>query len=234
MLPLFSLAQRFWCSTIGKKIIVALTGLVLVGFLAGHLTGNLLIFGGAEALNQYALWLHSHPYLVWFARVGLLISFVVHIVATISLVMLKRAARPEGYALHRPQVSRAASRWMIVSGTIILAFVFIHLQHFTVRLGLAEKASYYSKDDMHGQGMADVYRMAVLSFQSWWISLFYIVAIAMLCWHLSHGIASVFQTLGLNSKRTRPLTVGLGWIISAVYMLGYCSIPVAVFFGFIK
>lgn len=234
MLPLFSLLQRFWLSSIGKKVIVALTGLALVGFLAGHLTGNLLIFGGAEALNQYAFWLHSHPFLVWFARVGVLISFVVHIIATISLVILNRTAKPQAYAMNRPQRSSAASRWMILSGSIILAFVFIHLQHFTVRLGLAEKASYYSKDDMHGQGMADVYRMAVLSFQQWWVSFFYIFAIALLCWHLSHGIASMFQTLGLNSKRARPLTTGLGWLISGLYLVGYCSIPLAVYFGYIK
>ena len=127
---------------------------------------------------------------------------------------------------------------MILSGSIILAFVFIHLQHFTVRLGLAEKASYYSKESKAiaegSEGMADVYRMAVLSFQEWWISFFYIVAIALLCWHLSHGIASMFQTLGLNSKRTRPLTTGLGWLISGLYLVGYCSIPLAVYFGYIK
>src|SRR5687767_7573830 len=105
MQALITLFLRFWQSSIGKKIIVALTGLVLVGFLVGHLAGNLLIFGGHKLFNEYAKWLHDRPLLVWSARLGLLAAFLLHIIATVSLVRANRAAKPTQYALNRPQVS---------------------------------------------------------------------------------------------------------------------------------
>jgi succinate dehydrogenase / fumarate reductase, cytochrome b subunit len=231
MQAILLLFQRFWHSSIGKKLIAAGAGLMMMGFLLGHLAGNLLIFCGPEALNGYAKWLHDRPLLVWGARIFLLIMLALHVVATVCLSRQNHAATPYKYALDRPKTSSKASRYMIVSGSIILAFIGLHLQHFTVRLGLNAPASYLS---LKGESMHDVYRMVVDGFCCIPTTLFYLVALAMLFWHLSHGLASSMQTLGLNNRRTRPLAQLVSVGISALFFVAYASIPLSVMLGFIR
>lgn len=209
-----------WNSSIGKKLLVALTGLVLVLFLAGHLAGNLLIFVGEEAFNEYAEMLHTmlHGAGVWIARLVLLTCLVIHVVATISLTRLNRAASPKYVHEKTIQASRS-SLIMIWSGLTILAFVIFHILHFTVRVdsGLAEIA----KTNPH--------KMVIVGFSNGLVVLFYAIAMTMLCSHLSHGVASIFQTLGLRSKKSAPMIAFVSKAYALLIWVGFLSIPVAIY-----
>ena len=210
-----------WKSSIGKKLLVALTGLVLVLFLAGHLTGNMLIYLGAEAFDDYAKALHEalHGAGVWIARISLLVCLVIHVVATISLTRANRAASPK-YQHEAVIQATKSSRIMIWSGLTILAFVIFHLLHFTVRVdsGLAEIA----KTSPH--------KMVIVGFSNGLVVLFYLIAMTLLCSHLSHGVASMFQTLGFRSRKAAPVIAFLSKGYTLVIWLGFCSIPIAIYF----
>ncbi len=209
-----------WNSSIGKKLLVALTGLVLVLFLAGHLTGNLLIYVGADAFNEYAEWLHGmlHGAGVWIARISLLLCLVIHVAATISLTRANRAASPK-YQHEAVIQATKSSRIMIWSGLTILAFVIFHLLHFTVRVdsGLAEIA----KTSPH--------QMVIVGFSNGLVVLFYLIAMTLLCSHLSHGVASMFQTLGFRSRKAAPVIAFLSKGYTLAIWLGFCSIPIAIY-----
>jgi succinate dehydrogenase / fumarate reductase cytochrome b subunit len=221
----------FWDSSIGKKLIVAVTGIMLVGFLIAHMAGNLLIFQGRESLNDYAYFLHHflHGMGIWLFRVGLIVAFVLHIVATVSLTRQNRAARSEKYAHEATSRASLSSRYMIWSGLTVIAFVIFHLLHFTVRID-PDLAS--MKDPMD-PSRHDAYGMVIAGFQNPVVVLFYIISISFLCSHLSHGIASIFQTLGFNSKKTRDPFHKLGLVISVVLWLGFLSIPFLALFDLI-
>lgn len=223
---------RFWNSSIGKKLIVAVTGLMLVGFLVGHMAGNLLIFQGREDLNGYAEFLHHmlHGWGVWFVRIGLLTAFVLHIVATVSLVQQNRAARDSRYAHDATVQASGSSRIMIWSGLTVLAFVVFHIFHFTVRVD----SQLAAMKDPGDPSRHDVYGMVIAGFSNPLVVLFYIVAISLLCSHLSHGIASIFQTLGLRTVKTRAAIRAVGLAVSVVLWLGFLSIPFLVATGVLK
>lgn len=227
----------FWNSSIGKKFVVALTGLVLVLFLFGHMTGNLLVFAGREAFNDYAMFLHHvvHGTGIWFARFGLLLAVVLHVWATISLTRQNRAARQRYEYQTTIQTSRS-SRWMIWSGLTILLFVIYHLLHFTIHAGNIYETyidSAYLAET--GESRHDAWKMVIDGFSVWYVVLFYLLAMTCLCSHLSHGVASMFQSLGLNSKRARPLLEKLSQTYAIVIWLGFVSIPIAILiFGYGK
>jgi len=218
----------FWTST-GKKVLMALSGLALVGFIVGHLIGNLQIFLGPEAVNRYAAFLKSTGELLWVVRFGLLGILVLHIVTAVSLVLENRAARPVGYVQKDYVVASYASRTMHVSGLIVIAYLIYHLLHFTVRSVHPEFGHL-----VDAQGRHDVYSMVVLSFQQWPIVLAYLIGNGLLAMHLSHGLYSMFQSLGLQSLKLRatyqPLARLAGWGI----FLGYASIPLGVYLGLVK
>lgn len=228
--------NTYWTSSIGKKLIVAITGIVLVLFLAGHMAGNLLVFAGRDAFNEYAVFLHEllHGAGIWIARGGLLVALVLHVAATIALVRQNRAARIPYECDNTIQASKS-SRIMIWTGLTILLFVIYHLLHFTVRAGntydsyvdLAYKAA-------TGIERHDAWKMVIDGFSVWYVSAFYILSMTVLCSHLGHGVASIFQTLGINSKKSRPLIQRISWGYSAVIWVGFVSIPVAVFLGLVK
>jgi len=224
----------FFASSIGKKWVVALTGIVLMLFLVGHLTGNLLIFLGPDAINDYAVFLHglAHGAGIWIARIVLLACVVAHVTATLQLVRANRAAREVRY-LHEATVQASrASRTMAASGLVILAFVIYHILHFTVGLNneyYVENGPYYLPNGHH-----DVYKMVVDGFSNLFVSGFYILAIGLLCLHLSHGFSSVFQTLGLRTERSWPAILRAGHLFAAVLFLGNISIPLSVLFGFVS
>lgn len=233
MPPLVQSLIRFYQSSIGKKILVAVTGLAMIGFLAGHLLGNLLIFSGPEALNGYAKKLHDLGPLLYVIRAGLLATVVLHIVCTIQLVRKNRAARPQKYAVNTVRQASKSSRIMIWTGLTILSFIIYHLAHFTFALGNEYRnpsnARYWVEPGIH-----NVYRMVVDGFKVWYVSLFYIISLLLLTSHLSHGFASVFQTLGLSTLRTRRPIAVAGNLFAWGWFLGNLTIPLAVFFGLVS
>lgn len=216
----------FFTSSIGRKWVVALTGLVLIGYVLGHLAGNLQIFLGQDAINQYAKGLHDLGALLWVVRIGLLITFVLHIVTTIKLVMENRAARPERYAVANRRQATLASRTMALSGLIVLCFVIYHLLHFTTR---DIDPSFKTLRD--GLGRHDVYHMMIRGFRNPLATAFYIVGVFLLCLHLSHGFSSFMQTLGLSSRKVNALLANGGRVLAWLIFLGYISIPIAVLAG---
>ncbi len=229
-------ASAYWKSSIGKKLVVAVTGLAMVLFLAGHLTGNLLIYAGRQAFNEYAQFLHDagHGALIWVARIGLLVMVVLHVWATILLTRENKAARKQEYEYKATIQASKSSRIMIWSGSTILAFIIFHLLHFTVRL------TYKDADfqDPLDPDRFDAYGMVIKGFEAgflnFFVVLFYIIAMTFLCSHLSHGVGSIFQTLGLRSKKSAGLihTISCGYAI--VIYVGFISIPIAIFLGFVK
>ena len=219
-------------SSIGRKIIVATTGLALVLFLAGHLTGNLLIFAGRDAFNDYAQFLHEvfHGAGVWIARAGLLVCFTAHLWFTILLTKENKSARKK-YSHQATVQAPKSSLIMIWSGLTILAFIIFHLLHFTVKAGTDYASFMQVMPD--GSERHDAWKMVIVGFSHPLVLIFYLIAMSLLCSHLSHGVASIFQTLGLRTKKTAgPITL-LSKAYSVVIYLGFISIPLAILlFGF--
>lgn len=205
---------------------MALTGLVLVGFIIGHLAGNLLFFRGPAALDAYAQWLHERAALVWGARVVLLLSVAAHIWAGISLALENRAARAGGPEVAATRQASLASLTMPYTGLVVLGFIVFHLLHFTVRAVALDPAVVKAAE------AGGVHQMLVASFGNPVVASFYIVSLALLSLHLSHGVSSLFQTLGLRNERWRgrldAASLAFGWLI----FLGFASIPAAILAGF--
>ena len=216
-------------SSIGKKALMAVSGLVLLGFVIGHLLGNLTIFGGPDLLNAYAHKLDGLKPLVWAMRVVLLAAVAVHSWTSIMVSRENRAARPQAYKMKRTRETTAAAQLMLVTGLLVLAYLVYHLLHFTARVT--------NPDLSHGLdalGRRDVYAMVVRSFQIPGIAAAYLVGMTAVWFHLMHGIGSAFQTLGLNNERTLAAMRLGSRIIALILYLGYISIPMAVMFGLIK
>jgi succinate dehydrogenase / fumarate reductase cytochrome b subunit len=214
---------------------VALTGLGLFGFVLGHLVGNLQVFlGSPEPINRYGAFLQGLGELLWIVRLGLLTMLVVHIVFTIKLRAESRAARAVPYSITQRRASSPAARWMLLSGLMVFCFIVYHLLHFTVQVP-AVNMLHQDFTTLHdAKGRHDVYRMIILGFSNPVASAFYIVAVGLLALHLNHGIMSMFQTLGLNSGKLRPLWEKGGPTLAWLIFLGYASIPVAVIAGIVK
>lgn len=220
--------MRMLTSSIGRKIIVAVTGVLLILFVIAHLLGNLQLFRGPEALNHYAELLKSMPLVLWGARTGLLFVFVVHVVFAVQLGLENLQARPEPYQREATVEATLASRTMLVTGLLLLLYVIGHLLHFTLGVILPQHFSLHD-----AAGRPDVFAMVVRSFRNPVVSTLYIAAMLLLWSHLSHGIASVFQTVGLRGRRSGALIDRLGWIVATVLVLGYLSIPIAVLLGIV-
>lgn len=222
--PLPAGSLRFWQTTVGKKAIMAVTGLLLVLFVVGHLLGNLQIFEGPEKINKYAVFLRSLPALLWSTRIILLTAVILHIWSSFQLWLLQREARPIGYVKKANINSTYASRTMQWSGPILLAFLIWHLLQFT--FGAIHPGAPF---DEH-----NVYNNVVLGFQVWPVALFYIIAMSMLCYHLYHGLWSMFQSLGFSHPVYTPILKTLAKVVAIVLAIGYISIPVAVLAGMVK
>jgi len=217
----------FFRSSIGKKLLVAITGVMLLGFIVVHMLGNLQFFAGPHVINEYGTKLRHLPFGgLWIFRIVMLAAVVLHIVTTLMLVKENRTAKGAGYEFKASVQAKVATRLMALSGIILLGYIVFHLLHFTTHTINSDYANWMEGEDH------DVYRMIVAGFRHVGISIFYIVAMVLLAMHLSHGAASLFQTLGL---RTRKMACCLGlcaqvfaWGICA----GYVSIPIAVMAGF--
>lgn len=203
---------------------MALTGLVLAGFVLGHMTGNLLMFKGPEAINTYAAWLHANKGLLWGARIVLIISVFAHIWVGIQLALENRASRDGGPAADATRRATIASRTMPYSGVVILGFAVFHLLHYTFRTVALGGVTFGD----------DVYKMLIAGFSNKPVACFYIVSMLLLCLHLSHGVSSVFQTLGLRNERWRARLDGLALAYAWIIALGFISIPLAVLTGCLK
>ncbi|MBA3849941.1 MAG: succinate dehydrogenase [Opitutus sp.] len=200
-----NLLGSLFSSSIGRKFLMAATGLVLFGFVTGHLVGNLQIFAAPEKINAYGHLLESLGAGLWAVRAFLLACLIVHVWMAVVLTLENRAARPESYGVDQVNRATLASRIMARTGLVVLAFIVYHLLHFTVRLQHPEWSQHtYALHD--GTMVRDVYRMVVQGFSSIGVSTFYLIAVGLLSYHLAHGISSMFQTFGLkNGNWTRGL-----------------------------
>ncbi len=216
-------------SSIGRKILMALTGLLVMGFVVAHLLGNLQIFLGQKAFNDYAAFLKSIPELLWPLRIGLLFAFTVHLWAAFSLRNTNRSARPEGYQVDKRVQASAASVYMFETGMAILFFVLVHLLHFTFGSLQPEYASLHDSLGRH-----DVYSMVIHGFRDKVYSALYILCMIMVGVHLSHGFGSLFATLGFGRAEFRKNANALGKLFAGALALGYISIPVAVLLGVLR
>jgi succinate dehydrogenase / fumarate reductase cytochrome b subunit len=226
------LLLSFWRSSIGKKWLVALTGIALLGFVAGHLAGNLQMFAGPGKINAYAEFLHANEKPLWVARIGLIAAFGLHVAATITLVIQNKAARPYAYNLERNVQAKLSTRTMAYSGLTVLSFLIFHLLHYTYRV--TDPRFKLTAEGGLLESTHDVYRMVLLGFGSPMVSGFYLLSVGLLSLHLSHGISSAVQTFGLESKRSAQGIRLTGRLLSGAIFVGYASIPTAVLLGFLK
>jgi succinate dehydrogenase / fumarate reductase cytochrome b subunit len=220
--PQLTRAARFYESTIGKKAIMAVSGLILFGFLIAHMLGNLQIFLGSQVMDHYAETLHGNPALLWTARTVLLISVLLHIWSSIQLTMIKKEARPVGYVKRANVVSSWASRSMMLSGPIIAAFVVFHLLHLTTG------TIHPNFVELHA------YENLVNGFMVVPFAVIYIVVMVLIGFHLSHGVWSMFQSMGLSHPRYTPAIKKFASIFSWVLIAGFISVPIAVLLGLVR
>jgi succinate dehydrogenase / fumarate reductase, cytochrome b subunit len=209
-------------STVAKKVVMALTGVILSGFVLVHMAGNLLLYKGPEALNNYAATLQSSQALVWSVRALLLGSVVLHIWAAASLTATNLAARPVGYRKTHYEASTYASRTMRWGGPLLLLFIVYHLLHFTV--------GSLHPDFVRG----DVYRNVVIGFSHPLVAFFYVIAMIALSLHLFHGVDSMLQTLGLSHPRYNATRTMIGAAFAAIVTVGNLSFPLSVYFGLVR
>jgi len=213
---------RFYDSSIGKKAVMAVTGLVLFGFLILHMLGNLQVFLGREVMNHYAETLHGNPGLLWVARVVLLVSVVLHTWAAIQLTAVKAAARPVAYVKPGNVQGSTGSRTMMLSGPVIALFVIGHLLHFTT-------------GTIHPQFVElHAYENVVNGFANPIAAGLYIVAMILVGFHLSHGIWSMFQSIGFSHPRYTPLIKKFAGVFSWILIAGFISVPIAVLAGIVR
>jgi len=221
-------------SSIGKKYLMAFTGLVLFGFVTGHLIGNLQVFLPPQKINAYGHMLESLGVALWLIRGFLLACLLVHVWVAIQLTLENRAARPAGYAVDHVNRATLASRVMARTGLVVLAFVIFHLAHYTVRAGHPQWSEHTFALADGLTKVRDIHTMMVQGFSNGLVSTFYIIAVGLLSYHLSHGLVSLVQTLGFkNEKWTLTLeriSVAYCWF----YFLGNAAIPLAVLGGLVK
>ncbi len=216
-------------SSVGRKIIMAVTGIVLVAFVCVHLLGNSSLFVGADAINAYAEKLHSLGPFVWVFRLVMLAAFAIHIFFGIQLTLENKAATPDKNVQVKRLKTGFGAETMVISGLVMLAFVVYHLLHFTVRVTNPE--IYVPLGD---QGMVDVYVMVVNGFKSVLPVVIYLIGMVFLFLHVSHGFQSLFQTLGLSNDKSLPVTGMVSKLVGFVLLLGYIAIPLSIVFGCIK
>jgi succinate dehydrogenase / fumarate reductase cytochrome b subunit len=212
----------FYRTTVGKKVVMGVTGLIGAAFVLGHMAGNLQIFEGAGVFNRYSALLRTSMELLWAVRIVLILAVVFHVVAAYQLARASQKSRPVGYAKWKAVNSTFASRTMRWTGPVLLVFIVYHLLHFTTGT--------LHDDFIEG----DVYHNVVWAFQIWWISAIYIVAMLALSLHLYHGIWSLSQSLGLSHPKYGEGLRKLATILMIIIIGGFISVPVAVLFGLIQ
>jgi succinate dehydrogenase / fumarate reductase cytochrome b subunit len=222
-----------WQTSVGKKFVMAISGIILFGYVILHLWGNLRVFYGPEALNQWGVFLRvaGDPFfrsqqLLWIVRVILLVALILHVTAAYQLSRRDYASRPAGYALRKNLESTYASRTMRWGGVIILLFVIYHVLDLTT--GTLHPATYAPFRE------GDIYSNVIGDFRVWYVTLIYVAAVIVLGMHLYHGVWSMFQTLGLNSSRWDRLWRNVATFFAVVLTLGNIAIPVSILIGIVR
>lgn len=213
----------FLAMTVGLKQIMAVSGVILVGFVFVHFVGNALVWVGPEALNSYSHGLKAVPELLWLARAVLIVAVLAHIGSALKLAAKNVSARPQAYKRKRDHVTNYAARTMYWSGPILLGFILFHLAHLT--LGVAPGSYQHSE--------TDVYSNVVRSFSIPWVTGLYVISMVALGNHLFHGTWSMFQTLGLNHSTYNHKLMRLALGITVVVTLGDIAIPLSILFGLV-
>jgi succinate dehydrogenase / fumarate reductase cytochrome b subunit len=221
--------MTLWGTVIGKKVVMAITGVVLIGFVIAHMLGNLKIFAGPNEINDYSRFLRevgspelSYGQLLWLVRIILLICVTLHVTAALQLTLMSWAARPTGYTVKRDIETTFAARAMRWGGVLLVVFVIFHLLHLTGGV-VGFRAGQFKH--------LAVYQNVVAAFAVWPVAIFYIVAMGALCLHLSHGIWSMLQTLGWSTARNEATLKVISSVIASIVFLGFASVPVAVLAG---
>jgi succinate dehydrogenase / fumarate reductase cytochrome b subunit len=207
---------------------MAATGAGMFLFVIGHMVGNLQFFLGADAINRYGHFLQSNLEIIWPARIGLLVMVALHVWSAISLSRENKAARPVPYADWQPNTASYASRTMLMSGLIIAAFIVYHLLHYTVMVKEINMSGLDFHSLVDSEGRHDIYTMMKIGFSKPLVSLFYVIAVGLLCLHLSHGLSAMFQSLGLKNHVYAPLIDKGSKVIALALFLGYAAIPISV------
>ena len=215
--------MNLFSDSIGRKAVMAVTGALMVLFVIGHLLGNLTVFAGADGINAYAQHLHDLALVVWITRVVMGTAVVLHIVLSIQITMENAKAKPDKYAVSRHLKATFASKNMIWTGVALGAFITYHLFHFTIGV----------TPGLDSQGRNDVFGMAEAAFKVAGIAIVYVLAMVALFLHLSHGIQSLFQTLGLSNGVMLPRYGMAGKVASFIFLVGFAAIPIALFAGFV-
>jgi succinate dehydrogenase / fumarate reductase cytochrome b subunit len=219
----------FLKSTVGRKILVSISGQMMLLFVIAHVLGNSTIY--FNKLNAYAAGLHASPLVMWMFRVFMALMLGIHVFYGIVLTLENWNAKPQAYAKSRYESATFAGRFMIWTGSVIAAFLVYHLFHFTVQSIYPQLSAMRNPDTA---GRPDVFLMVVGSFRHLPVSLLYIISMVALLLHLLHGIQSSFQTWGLNTERTFPIITKGGTIAATVLFLGYIAIPVVIVAGILK
>jgi succinate dehydrogenase / fumarate reductase cytochrome b subunit len=216
-------------SSVGRKVILALTGLGLVIYVIFHMLGNLQVFEGPHAFNSYAAFLRDMPILLWTARMGLLSVVILHIGLAIQLSVRNRRARHVSYAVREYRQASWASRTMATSGIVLLLFILFHLSHLTA--GVIDPSF---ADRLDAEGHRDVYGKIVHAFQNPFIVALYLVGQLGLGMHLSHAVSSSLQTLGIEQAAFNRLFKAAGPTVALLVVLGNVAIVLAIFSGFVR
>lgn len=223
--------MQFMKSLVGRKILMAITGIMLFSFVLVHLVGNSTIFAGL--INSYGEHLHALPVLVWSFRLVMLAVFSFHVFFGISLALENNTAKPQAYALKKYMRASFSGRTMIWTGALIAVFLVYHILHFTLHVITPDFAAGVG-GNLDKLGRPDVFKMIVLSFSQLPIASMYVIAMAVLAFHLAHGVQSFFQTLGLNSEKSLPFFERIGTLAAIIIVIGYISIPAAIVFGILN
>jgi len=214
----------FFASTVGKKIVMAVSGLIMVGFVILHMAGNLQIFEGADKLNTYSAFLHGPANeVLWVLRVILLVAVIAHVVSAYQLTVLDRAARPVPYAKRELQAATIGSRTMRIGGVLLALFILLHILHFTTLT--LQPATLVE---------GDVYANVLASFHIWWVTLAYVIAMIFLGLHLYHGLWSSVRTLGFERGRLDPFKRPVALALAVILWAGFTIVPVAVYFHLVQ
>jgi succinate dehydrogenase / fumarate reductase cytochrome b subunit len=218
--------NSFWkvvTSSVGKRLVMAITGTVLFGFVVMHMIGNLQVFLGRDVINHYAEFLQTNPELLWPTRIILALSVVLHIYTGASLTLENRAKRCVAYDVKKIVGASLASRTMFISGSFVLCFIVYHILHFTTGTTNPEFATF---KDAHGRH--DVYRMILAGFHNPWAAGFYVLSVGLLGFHLSHGVRALCETLGLRLENYAARIDRIAIVVAWVLFLGFAAVPVAV------
>src|SRR5437764_4931247 len=216
--------RQFYGSMVGKKAVMGVTGLIGIGFVILHSLGNLLVFRGPDAINSYSHFLKSTGELLWGLRIVLIVAVVLHVIAAAQLTRQSRAARPVSYVKREPQAATIASRTMRWGGVLLLAFIVVHILHFTT--GTIRPAGAFSRQD--------VYANVVTSFRIWWVALFYVVSMIALGLHLFHGAWSSVRSIGVSRMSAVPLRHRVSMALAILIWAAFTAVPVAVFSGLVR